>query len=116
MGKERAGRRRARLNVLLREEISLMLQREIKDPRLSRLITIIAAEISPDLAQARVYVSVMGTANEKQESLAALQHAKGFFRRELGDRIRLRRSPELNFLLDESLERGDHIIQQLREL
>lgn len=105
-----------RVNELLRSEISQLIARSLKDPRISGTISVTEVQTSPDLRHARVYVSILGSEDQRRESLAALRHAAGFFRRELGERLTLRRTPELEIRLDESLERGDRIMRLLREI
>lgn len=109
-------RRQERLNYLLRQEISALLRREVKDPRLAGLVSVTEVTVSPDLKQARVFVSVLGDEEEKQQVLTGLRGAVGFFRRELADRINLRYIPEITFHYDNSLARGDHLLQLMREL
>ncbi len=109
-------RRTERINELLREEISVILFRDIKDPRLSHLVTITAVDVAPDLWYAKVFVSVLGTEEEKKEVMQGLESAAKFMRRELSDRLRLRRIPELMFRRDDSIERGSRILQLLKEI
>ena len=109
-------RRLVRINEQLREEIADLIRRELKDPRLAGLISVTAVEAAPDLATGKVFVSVMGSEEDKKASLATLRHAAGFFRHELTERLRLRRVPELVFQLDQSIERGDHVLDLLRQL
>ncbi len=99
-------RRTERLNDLLREELSWILTRQMRDPRLSVLVTITKVEISSDLRQAVVHVSVLGTAEEKQTTLEMLRSASGFLQRELKPKLDLRYVPYLSFKLDESIEEG----------
>ena len=108
-------RRTERLNDLLREEISTLLRREVKDPRIGGLVTITEVDVSPDLRRAKVFVSVMGTDEEKTSTLQALAAAAHFVQRELGKRLTVRRTPELAFLPDHSLERGAHILALLQQ-
>lgn len=107
-------RRTERVGEMLREEVSALLQRQLKDPRLG-FVTITGADVSPDLRHARVYVSVMGTAEERTRSLEALGHARGFLRRELSKRARMRTVPELTFVDDEAAETGSRIFALLEE-
>lgn len=109
-------RRLVRLNEQLREEIADLIRRELKDPRLAGLVSVTAVDAAPDLATARVFVSVMGSEDDKKASLSTLRRAAGFFRHELIERLTLRRVPELIFLLDQSIERGDHLLELLRQL
>ncbi|MCL4458699.1 MAG: 30S ribosome-binding factor RbfA [Chloroflexi bacterium] len=109
-------RRVERVNELIRVELSEMINRQMKDPRLIGMISVTEVQTAPDLRHAKVYISIMGTEEERQLSFSTLQRATGFFRRELGERLSLRRIPELSLHLDESLERGDRILRLLREI
>jgi ribosome-binding factor A len=97
-------RRPARLGSQLREEIGLMLQREVKDPRIG-FVTVTDVHVTADCKLARIYVSVLGSEEERRQSLEGLNQAAGFIRFELGHRLRLRFSPELEFRVDDSLEK-----------
>ncbi len=108
-------RRIERVNHLIRQEISELLQRQVKDPRLSGFITVIRVSTSSDLSHAKVFISVMGDEEEKKEALQALTVASGFFRRELSRRLRLRRFPELSFHRDDSIDEGAHVLQLISE-
>jgi ribosome-binding factor A len=108
--------RRERVGDLIRDVLSEVVLRESKDPRLQRFFTITEVEISPDLKHARVYVSVMGSREDKMELLRGLEAAQGFLRHELASRTKLRYTPELDFRLDESIERGDRILRLLKEI
>jgi len=108
-------RRQKRVGELLHEELSLLLQRETKDPRFSR-VTVTYVEVSADLGVAKVYVTVLGEQPEKQAALEALDHAAGYLRHELGARLRLRRIPRLTFELDEAVERGTRVLELLAGL
>jgi ribosome-binding factor A len=99
----------------LKNEISVIIARELHDPRVG-LATVTDAKVSPDLRHARVYVSVYGPPEEQQETLAALNHAAGFIRRAIGSRLRLRRSPEIVFTFDESVEYGDRMERLIAEV
>lgn len=109
-------RRIERINHLLRETISELLQREVKDPRLGGLVTVTKVGISPDLHYARVFISVLGDEGERDKVVQCLNSASGFFRKELGARLRLRYIPELSFRNDDSLDRGAQVLQLLKQL
>jgi ribosome-binding factor A len=109
------GHRHERIAEEIRHEVSAMLSGELKDPRLSGLVTVTEVRVSPDLKQARIFVSVMGTAAEQSSALAGLAAATGFIRRELAMRLQLRRSPDLHFVHDQSEEYGQHIDELLRK-
>ena len=100
-----------RVNNLIRREISELLQRQVKDPRLGNFVTVTDVSLSPDLRYAKVFVSCMGGEEEKQVTLTGLSAASGFFRSQLAKRLRLRRVPELSFQWDDSIERGAHLLQ-----
>lgn len=105
-----------RVNSLIRQEISELLRRQVKDPRLGTFITVTEVRATADLKYAKVFVSCIGSEEEKQEALYALASASGFFRRELALRLKLRRIPELSFRWDDSLERGDYLLQLIDEV
>jgi ribosome-binding factor A len=105
--------RQQRLNRIFREELSDLLLRHLKDPRLGNLITITEVRVAPDLSQAIVFVSPLGGDTSRQESLQALLRAAGYIRRELGHRLRLRRIPEFDFRLDDSQQTGDQVLDLL---
>jgi len=104
-------RRIDRINMLLRQEISQLLSRQIKDPRLAGVISITRVETSADLRSARVHLSVLGDERAKQAALEGVQSATAFLRRELRDRLTLRYVPLLQFVLDESIEHSERIFQ-----
>jgi ribosome-binding factor A len=109
-------RRTERINGLLQEEISELLRRQVKDPRLAGLmVSVTEVDVSPDLSQAKVFVSVMGSDEVQGEAFRALQAASAFLRRELHKRLDLRRTPDLVFRRDDSLERAAHIDALLRQ-
>ncbi len=109
-------RRLERLNGLFREELSDLLLRQVKDPRLAQFVSITRVVISSDLSHARVFVSVMGSEEEKVATLEGLTAAANYLRRELNKRITLRRMPELSFRRDDSLEQGAHILDLLDKI
>jgi ribosome-binding factor A len=109
------GKRLDRVNQLIREEISLLLQRELKDPRLG-FVTVTHVETSPDLRIAKVFVSVLGDEAEWTASLTALASARGFVRNWLRQHLDLRQTPELDFRADRSMEHAARIQALLRQL
>ena len=104
-------RRIDRINDLLRDEISLLLSRQIKDPRLAVVISITSVNTSNDLRNAEVLLSVMGDEDARRSALDGIQSAASFLRRELRDRISLRYTPFLKFTLDDTLEQAAHIFE-----
>lgn len=98
-----------RVNQVIRKEISELLQREVRDPRLSGLISVTAVETNADLRFAKVFVSHLAGSEHKEELLNTLNAAARFFRGELGKVLQLRYVPEILFFWDDSIERGDHL-------
>ena len=109
-------RRTDRINGLLRQEISQLLYQELKDPRLSGVVSITHVETSPDLRFARVFVSVLGSLEDEKTALDGITSATGFLRRELRVRLDLRHIPELKFILDQSMEQAEHIVKLMDHL
>ena len=105
-----------RVNNLIRREISELLQRQVKDPRLGGFVAVTEVSTSPDLRYAKVFVSFMGSEDERQETLRGLEAATGFFRNKLSRNLRLRRIPELSFHWDDSIERGAHLLHLIDEV
>jgi len=108
--------RAQRLADFIREEGSEIIARRLKDPRIAPMTTITSVTVSGDLSVVKIYVSVMGDQDAKDATMAALNRAKGFFRAELGKRLSLRHVPEINFVLDESIDRGARILNILSKL
>ncbi len=106
-------RRQDRVGALIQRELSEIIQRSIKDPRVA-FCTVTQAAVSPDLKYVDVKVSVIGDAEQKKKTLAGLKSATGFMRREIGRRLTLRYSPELRFALDESVDHLMRIDELLR--
>jgi len=108
-------RRSQRLALQIQQEVSWMLTRNTKDPRIG-FVTVTGVDLSPDLRHAKIYVSAMGTDRQKKESLAALEHAAGWIRHELGQRVRMKFLPEIVFRTDSSLDYGERIDRLLEEI
>lgn len=105
-----------RLGNLIRHEITELLQRQVKDPRLGNFVTVTEVSISPDLRYAKVFVSCIGSEEAKRDILSGLAAASGFLRNQLAKRLRLRRIPELSFHWDDSIERGARLLQLIDEV
>lgn len=108
------GRRPHRLGEQIRKEISALVLRGLKDPRIG-FATITDVRVTPDLRQARVSVSVLGSQEQQARTLAGFQAARSFIRRELAHRLSIRRIPELAFELDHSAEQAERIEELLRQ-
>ena len=108
-------RRTERINELLREEIAELLRRDVKDPRIGGIVSILEVQVSPDLRRAKVYVSVLGSDEEKASTFVALAAAAHFMQRELGKRLTIRRTPELEFVADDTVQEGSRIMSLLDE-
>ena len=106
--------RTARLDELLREEISRVLARDVHDPRIG-FVTVTHVDVAPDLGHATVWISFIGQPHERKEALRALQRAMPYVRRQLGI-LRLRRIPELHVKPDETADRGTRVLTILRDL
>ena len=104
-----------RLAQELRNEVSFIISRELKDPRLG-FATITTVKVTPDLKYARILVSVLGTPEKQKATMAALNKATGFVRKQLGSRLKLRQIPELKFEYDDSIEYGAKMDEILNEV
>jgi ribosome-binding factor A len=112
-------RRTERIQELIREELSDLIMRDLRDPRLEGLISLTRVEVSPDLSNARIFVSVMSETADPPEAIKALQSASGYLHKELVHRLEMRKVPFLHFRLDSSISEGAavlaHIDQARRE-
>jgi ribosome-binding factor A len=108
--------RHERVGEEIAHEINAMLAGELKDPRLEGSVVASEVRVQPDMKHARVFISVQGSNKEQSDAIKALEHASGFIRRELVERLQLRRVPELHFALDLSQEHVQRIEQLLKEM
>lgn len=97
-----------------REIISIM--RELKDPRISGMLTVVKVEVSGDLSFAKIYISAMEGIDAAKKSVKGLDSAQGYIRKQLGSRLHLRKSPELKFVADDSIEKGMDIFEKIKEI
>ena len=111
-----ASRRTERVNVLLRQKLSEIISREMKDPRLSPIITIVHVGVSRDLRHAKVFTSVLGSHKESKAAVETLNAASGFLRRELTERLALKTVPFLSFVSDDSIEKGTYLLNKITEV
>jgi ribosome-binding factor A len=108
------GDRMRRVNMAVREVLSARLVEGLKDPRIG-FVTVTSVDTSPDLRQARVYVSVLGDDQEREASLAGLRSSHGVLQRSLARELKLKHTPTLEFVYDESIDRGMRITELLDE-
>ncbi len=111
----RPSRRQRRVGEQIQDELSALLQREVQDPRLAD-VTITQVRMSPDLRRAEIYISTLGSQEEREVAAVAIRAAAGYFRRELARRLSLRFVPEMIFRRDDSMERGQRIIDLIEDL
>ncbi|PFA67840.1 ribosome-binding factor A [Bacillus sp. AFS015802] len=104
-----------RVSEQMKKELSDIIGRKIKDPRIG-FVTVTDVQVSGDLQQAKVYITVLGGEDQRENTLKGLAKAKGFIRSEVGQRIRLRKTPEIIFEFDESIDYGNHIESLLRKV
>ncbi|MFN2339889.1 MAG: 30S ribosome-binding factor RbfA [Halanaerobium sp.] len=108
-------KRAIRVGELLKEEISQIVLREMKDPRIG-FVSVTDVEVSGDLRHAKVFISVYGSDREKEETLEGLQQAQGFVRKLVGERVKIHHTPEIIFRYDDSIENGVHISEIIKDL
>jgi ribosome-binding factor A len=113
-GSKVAADRMRRVNEALREVLSARIAEGLKDPRIG-FVTVTAVETSPDLRHARVFVSVLGNKQQREDSIAGLQHAHGLLQAEIARVMHMKRTPELKFLYDETVEKGMRINELLSD-
>lgn len=101
---------------LMRREVADILERRLRDPRVTARVSVTDVEITHDLSFAKIFVMVSGEAAERDMTLQGLQRAAGFVRHELGDRLGLREVPEIRFVYDDSLDRGARVDDLLRKI
>ncbi len=98
-----------RISEEMKKEVSTIIQNELKDPRLPKMISVTSAEVTRDLRYAKIFVSILGDESDKKNAIQGLKSASGFIRREIGQRLKLRYTPEILFELDNSIERGVYL-------
>lgn len=103
-----------RINMEVQRELSVII-RELKDPRIGVMTTVTAVEVAPDLKTCKAFISVLGDEEAKSETMEGLKSAHGFIRRELAHTINLRNTPEITFILDESMEYAEKINKLIEE-
>ena len=103
-----ASHRESRIDEEVKRELGAII-RELKDPRVSGVISVVAVNVTKDLRFAKAYISVLGSDEQKTAAIEGIRSAGGFIRKEIGHRLNLRHTPEFSFVLDNSIEHGAHI-------
>ena len=109
-------RRTLRLNRAIQQEISRLIEKELKDPRLTGVVSITEVALSEDLRHVRVYVSTIGDAATQEQTLEGFKAASGYIRREVSTNLRMRHAPEFTFEYDNSIEHGAALLQILDQV
>ena len=102
-----------RINSEVLKELSRIISREIKDPRISPMTTVVAVEVAPDLKTCKAYISVLGSEEEQESPVEGLRSAHGYIKRELARSINLRNTPDIRFILDQSIEYGVNMSRKI---
>ena len=105
-----------RINAEVQRELSNILRGEIKDPRVAPMTSVVAVEVAPDLKTCKAYISVLGDEKAQQDPLKGLTSAEGYIRRELARTVNMRNTPEIRFILDQSIEYGVNISRKIDEV
>lgn len=105
-----------RINSEVQREMSQIIREEIKDPRVHPMTSVMAAEVTPDLKFAKIYVSVLGSEEEKEKTMEGLKKSASFARAQLARRMNLRNTPEITFVLDNSIEYGVTMSKRIDEV
>ena len=105
-----------RINGEVQKELSTIIRNEIKDPRIHPMTSVMAAEVAPDLKTCKAYISVLGEKEAKEATIKGLNSAEGYIRRQLAKNLNLRNTPEIRFILDESIEYGVNMSKKIDEL
>ena len=105
-----------RVNTEVLRELSNIIRNEIKDPRIHPMTSVMAVEVAPDLKTCKAYISVLGNQEAQEETMAGLKSAESYVRRQLARNLNLRNTPEIRFLLDQSIEYGVHMSKLIDEV
>lgn len=105
-----------RINSEVMKELSLIIREEIKDPRISSMASVVSVEVAPDLKTCKAYVSVLGDEEAQKNTLEGLVSASSFIRKELARRVNLRNTPEIRFIIDQSIEYGVRMSKLIDEV
>ena len=104
-----------RLNSEVQRELATIIRSEIKDPRIHPLTSVVTVEVAPDLKTCKAYISVLGDQEAQEKTLEGLNSAVGFIRRQLAKNLNLRNTPEIRFIMDQSIEYGVHMSKLINE-
>ncbi len=105
-----------RINGEVLRELSNIIRGEIKDPRINPMTSVVAVEVAPDLKTCKAYISVLGDEQSQKDTIAGLRSAEGYIRRNLAKNINLRNTPEIHFILDQSIEYGVNMSKMIDEV
>ena len=105
-----------RITTEVQRELSRIISREIKDPRIHPVTSVVACEVAPDLKSCKAYISVLGTEEERNNTKLGLQSAVGYIRKELARSINLRNTPDITFIMDQSIEYGVNMSKKIDDL
>ena len=105
-----------RINGEVLKELSNIIRSEIKDPRINPMTSVVSVEVAPDLKTCKAYISVLGDEKSQQDTIAGLKSAEGYIRRELARTVNLRNTPEIMFILDQSIEYGINMSKLIDEV
>ena len=105
-----------RVNAEVQHELSNIIRNEIKDPRISTMTSVVAVDVTPDLKFAKAYISVLGNREEQENTIKGLKNAEGYIRRQLAASINLRNTPQITFVLDQSIEYGVNMSRLIDEV
>ena len=105
-----------RINEEVLRELSNIIRGEIKDPRINPMTSVVAVEVAPDLKTCKAYISVLGDEQSQKDTIAGLKSAEGYIRRELARTINMRNTPEIRFIVDQSIEYGVNISKKIDEV
>ena len=105
-----------RINGEVLKELSNIIRSEIKDPRINPMTSVVAVEVAPDLKTCKAYISVLGDEKSQKDTITGLKSAEGYIRRQLARTVNLRNTPEIRFILDQSIEYGINLSKLIDEL
>ena len=105
-----------RINGEVQKVLAEIIRGDIKDPRISPLTSVVAVEVAPDLKNCKAYISVLGDAKAQEDTIKGLKSAEGYIRRELARTLNMRNTPEINFVLDQSIEYGVNMSRMIDEV